>query len=564
MDPSSMDLPTTIESTFNPGAQLVNHDPIPTPTTTTTTFPPPQTLPPPQHQPPSPDFSSTHPDYAELITAAITALREKEGSSRIAIAKYIDRVYSNLPPNHSALLTHHLKRLKNSGYLAMIKHSYVLAAPGSAPPPAAAAAAVDSNGNGTDVAKRKPGRPPKLKSEAQFQAQAQQEHQAQFQDQFQDQFQAQFQAQQHQQQAQFQNPFQAQPQFQYLQQQQFQPQMQFQPDPLLQNQLHFQPHQPQAAYAAPESQNYSNLGAESVFVSLGLADGPVGVQNPSGSLPPATGAPAPLAPSIEGSTTKRRPGRPRKDGSSEAKPVQPKSPVPSGMKKRPGRPPKTATVNASTSPGSAVASKPRGRPRKSSTPGRRGRPKRNVAAATNAGANAANFPAGNPNVAAGGDPTPTPKRRGRPPRSSTQGGAAAVGVTDVPIAAAFDSEGFPNTAGGATNGTTPLGKRRGRPPKSYSSPAVSTTVKKARKLSGKPLGRPKKNVTSPAVMDPKLVVAYEEVKGKLDHMQSRIREIANGLRPCINSETPTTALAAFQELEELAAPPAGVDSMQEN
>ncbi|PHT47430.1 hypothetical protein CQW23_11638 [Capsicum baccatum] len=465
--------------------------------------------------------------YHLLITAAITALREKEGSSRIAIAKYIDRVYSNLPPNHSALLTHHLKRLKNSGYLAMIKHSYVLAAPGSAPP---TAAAVDSNGNGTDVAKRKPG------------PQAQQEHQAQFQDQFQDQFQAQFQAQQHQQQAQFQNPFQAQPQFQYLQQQQFQPQMQFQPDPLLQNQLHFQPHQPQAAYAAPESQNYSNLGAES---------------NPSGSLPPATGAPAPLAPSIEGSTTKRRPGRPRKDGSTEAKPVQPKSPVQSGMKKRPGRPPKTATVNASTSPGSAVASKPRGRPRKSSTPGRRGRPKRNVAAATNAGANAANFPAGNPNVAAGGDPTPTPKRRGRPPRSSTQGGAAAVGVTDVPIAAAFDSEGFPNTAGGATNGTTPLGKRRGRPPKSYSSPAVSTTVKKARKLSGKPLGRPKKNVTSPAVMDPKLVVAYEEVKGKLDHMQSRIREIANGLRPCINSETPTTALAAFQELEELAAPPAG-------
>ncbi|KAM3268751.1 hypothetical protein P3S67_030715 [Capsicum chacoense] len=344
MDPSSMDLPTTIESTFNPGAQLVNHDPIPTPTTTTTTFPPPQTLPPPQHQPPSPDFSSTHPDYAELITAAITALREKEGSSRIAIAKYIDRVYSNLPPNHSALLTHHLKRLKNSGYLAMIKHSYVLAAPGSAPPPASA-------GGGP--------------------------------------------------------------------------------------------------YAAPESQNYSNLGAESVFVSLGLADGPVGVQNPSGSLPPATGAPAPLAPSIEGSTTKRRPGRPRKDGSSEAKPVQPKSPVPSGMKKRPGRPPKTATVNASIF--SWISFQP-----------------------------------------------------------------------------------------------------------------FSTTVKKARKLSGKPLGRPKKNVTSPAVMDPKLVVAYEEVKGKLDHMQSRIREIANGLRPCINSETPTTALAAFQELEELAAPPAGVDSMQEN
>lgn len=548
-----MDLPTDIEQpTFNLPPQLVNHDLNPPPP------PPPQPLPP----TPASDFSSPQPDYAELITAAITALKEKEGSSRIAIAKYIDRVYSNLPPNHSALLTHHLKRLKNSGYLAMVKHSYMLAVPGSAPPPpSAAAAAVDSNGSdvSSNLTKRKPGRPPKLKAEAQTQAQ--------FPAQFQDPFQAQLQAQQ-QQQAQFQQQFQNQPQFiqqqpQYVPQPQFQ---QFQADPLLQNQFHFQTQQQQQGYAAPnEAQNYTNLGAESVFVSLGLADGPVGVQNPAGSVPPPTGAPAPAtAMALEGSSTKRRRGRPRKDGSTVVKSVEPKLPDQSGTKRRPGRPPKTGTVNAS--PGSAVASKPRGRPKKGSTPGRRGRPRKNVAA--NVGANAANIPAADPNIPAGGDPIPTPKRRGRPPKSSNQGGpvASAVGVTDVPIAAAFDSEDFPNTVGGVTNGaTTPLGKRRGRPPKSYSNSsaaAATTTVKRPRKLSGRPLGRPKKNATSPAVSDPKLVVAYEDLKGKYEHMQSRIREATAALRPCLNAETPATALAAFQELEELSAP-AGVDPMQQ-
>lgn len=541
-----MDLPTNIEqSTFNPPSQVINHDPNPNPTNP----PPPQPQPPPPA--PATDFSSPQPDYAELITAAITALKEKEGSSRIAIAKYIDRVYSNLPPNHGALLTHHLKRLKNSGYLAMNKHSYMLAAPGSAPPPPPSAAAESNGSDASTLAKRKPGRPPKLKPEVQ--------PQAQFQAQFQDPFHAQ------QQQAQFQQQFQAHPQFiqqqpPYVPQPQFQ---QFQADPLLQNQFHFQSQQqPQGFAATHEAQNYSNLGAESVFVSLGLADGPVGVQNPAGSVPPPTGTPQPV---VEGSASKRRPGRPRKDASTVVKSGEPKLPEESGTKRRPGRPPRAGTVNASA--GSAGASsKPRGRPKKGSAPGRRGRPRKNVVA--NVGANAANIPTGDPSIPAGGDPSgpaQTPKRRGRPPKASSQGGptASAVGVTDVPIAAAFDSEGFPNPVSGVTNGATPLGKRRGRPPKSYSSPAVATTVKRPRKLSGRPLGRPKKNMTSPAVSDPKLVVAYEDLKGKLEHMQSRIREATNALRPCLNAETPATALAAFQELEELATP-GGVDPMQQN
>lgn len=89
-----------------------------------------------------------------MIMAAITALNEPGGSSSRAIAKYIERVYSNLPPGYSSLLTQHLKRMKSSGELVMVKHSYML--PGSAPPP-----------DSTPGPKRKPGRPPKGKSEAQ-------------------------------------------------------------------------------------------------------------------------------------------------------------------------------------------------------------------------------------------------------------------------------------------------------------------------------------------------------------------------------------------------------------
>ncbi|EEF27887.1 histone h1/h5, putative [Ricinus communis] len=70
--------------------------------------------------------SFNHPPYTDMIYAAITALKERDGSSKRAIAKYIERVYPGLPPTHSALLTHHLKRLKNTGLLVMVKKSYKL------------------------------------------------------------------------------------------------------------------------------------------------------------------------------------------------------------------------------------------------------------------------------------------------------------------------------------------------------------------------------------------------------------------------------------------------------
>ncbi|KAK6925380.1 Linker histone H1/H5, domain H15 [Dillenia turbinata] len=105
----------------------------------------------------------THPPYPEMTTTAIGALKEQNGSSKRAIVKYIEKAYTNLPPTHSTLLSHQLKRLKNNGFLVMNKHSYLLPSlariPRSAPtapfsstgPPAA-----------SDINKR-PGRPPKPK-----------------------------------------------------------------------------------------------------------------------------------------------------------------------------------------------------------------------------------------------------------------------------------------------------------------------------------------------------------------------------------------------------------------
>ncbi|CAM8989151.1 unnamed protein product [Rhodiola kirilowii] len=172
------------------------------------TYFPPSAISGPQHHPPlastNPSYAAAavvqnHPPYEEMIISAIEALKEKNGSSRQAIAKYIERVYTNLPPAHSAMLTSHLKRMKSAGQLVMDKYSYMIAGsefsslPNSvAPAPAAAAVtaappppspftlttslpvnndtvfgqAPDLNGPGQEVptvVKRGRGRPPKVR-----------------------------------------------------------------------------------------------------------------------------------------------------------------------------------------------------------------------------------------------------------------------------------------------------------------------------------------------------------------------------------------------------------------
>ncbi|CAE5959653.1 unnamed protein product [Arabidopsis arenosa] len=97
--------------------------------------PPPQQ---PQTSPVPPHPSISHPPYSDMICTAIAALNEPDGSSKQAISRYIERIYTGIPTAHGALLTHHLKTLKTSGILVMVKKSYKLA---STPPPTSVAAA---------------------------------------------------------------------------------------------------------------------------------------------------------------------------------------------------------------------------------------------------------------------------------------------------------------------------------------------------------------------------------------------------------------------------------------
>lgn len=134
--------------------------------------PPPPLPPPPPPQPPAASEAHVahaanptpshgpphnHPPYAEMITTAIGALNERTGSSKKAIAKYIERTFGDLPPSHPALLTHHLKRLRSSGQVVMVKHSYMLPRSGDD------AHALPLHPGPVSGPKRGRGRPPKPK-----------------------------------------------------------------------------------------------------------------------------------------------------------------------------------------------------------------------------------------------------------------------------------------------------------------------------------------------------------------------------------------------------------------
>ncbi|CAI0413660.1 unnamed protein product [Linum tenue] len=93
----------------------------PTPTSTATTV-----------QGPAGFQPSRHPNYAEMIYAALTALKERDGSSKRAITKFLEHAYpGQLPPNHADLLADCLKELKSKGMVEMVKKSYKLRGSGS-------------------------------------------------------------------------------------------------------------------------------------------------------------------------------------------------------------------------------------------------------------------------------------------------------------------------------------------------------------------------------------------------------------------------------------------------
>ncbi|KAF5752361.1 histone H1-like [Tripterygium wilfordii] len=69
----------------------------------------------------------SHPPYSEMIKEAIMVLKERTGSSRIAIAKFIEEKQKpNLPPNFKKLLLVQLKKLVAAEKLIKVKNSFKL------------------------------------------------------------------------------------------------------------------------------------------------------------------------------------------------------------------------------------------------------------------------------------------------------------------------------------------------------------------------------------------------------------------------------------------------------
>ncbi|XP_015901026.3 histone H1 [Ziziphus jujuba] len=388
--------------------------------------------------------SPHHPPYAEMIYTAIGALKEKNGSSKRAIAKFIERAYTDLPPTHSALLTHHLKRLKNNGHLVMVKKSYKLPRSDSSSASAASAVPAASSSPTPTLptgASRGRGRPPKPKP-----------------------------------------TLTAQPNLQPL----------AQPIP-----------QPAETNTNNTNTNVNNIqqNAQPVLVALGLVDDP----NPV--------------------LVKKSPGRPRKVVTSVGQGVGPAfgkrgrgRPVGSKVKKSPGRPRKPKSVTAVMGP-----KRGRGRPSKAE-------PKTMVIpyAGAAAAATTTNVPvvaAFEPNTVANSVVAMSPRPRGRPKKVPGLGAGGVLGVSAGILA----------------------GKRRGRPPK------VAGVIKKPKKHGARPVGRPRKNTTIPFTeASESLLVANGDLKRKLEYVQLKVRQAVIALKPQLSHESPATAIAAVQELEEIA------------
>ncbi|CAI0559594.1 unnamed protein product [Linum tenue] len=89
-----------------------------------------------------PKAARSYPSFEEMITEAIKTLKERTGSSQIAIAKCIEDKHKNLPSNFRKLLLIQSKRLVASGKLVKVKASFKLPSRSSSTAAAAAPVAV--------------------------------------------------------------------------------------------------------------------------------------------------------------------------------------------------------------------------------------------------------------------------------------------------------------------------------------------------------------------------------------------------------------------------------------
>ncbi|KAJ1272343.1 hypothetical protein BS78_06G194700 [Paspalum vaginatum] len=89
---------------------------------------------------------ASHPPYFEMIKEAISALKERTGSSSHAIAKYMEQKHgASLPANYKKMLSIQLRGFAAKGKLVKVKASYKLSddakkAKPAAPKPTKAAA----------------------------------------------------------------------------------------------------------------------------------------------------------------------------------------------------------------------------------------------------------------------------------------------------------------------------------------------------------------------------------------------------------------------------------------
>lgn len=70
---------------------------------------------------------ASHPPYFEMIKEAISALKERTGSSSHAIAKYMEEKHgASLPANYKKMLSIQLRGFASKGKLVKVKASYKL------------------------------------------------------------------------------------------------------------------------------------------------------------------------------------------------------------------------------------------------------------------------------------------------------------------------------------------------------------------------------------------------------------------------------------------------------
>ncbi|KAH0657383.1 hypothetical protein KY289_026131 [Solanum tuberosum] len=72
---------------------------------------------------------NVHPPYFQMITEAITSLKDRNGTSQPAIAKFMEAKHKEfLPPNFKKLLSVQLKKFVESEKLFKINNSYKISA----------------------------------------------------------------------------------------------------------------------------------------------------------------------------------------------------------------------------------------------------------------------------------------------------------------------------------------------------------------------------------------------------------------------------------------------------